>query len=131
MINELENGGISRRNFLKKSGATAGLVVAGSLVGGQALAQGKDRGYPPGYDNMIRAQREFMAADEKAKDLRNAKPYRDALDAQKKIFKQGGNNNPRQTEYEDALAITFGITDWTTDEGRKIIRYLNDWYNEN
>jgi hypothetical protein len=129
------NSNITRRNLLKRGVAVVGAVAAGSLVGGKALAQSSKQPQVKSSDDMARdmarAHRDLMEHDRKAKKLREAKPYRDALDAQKKIFKQNGKNNPLYTEYQDALAKKFGITDWVTDEGRKILGYLNDWYNEN
>ncbi len=115
----------SRRDILK--GAAA---VAGGLMGGEALAQGKKQEYPPGYEEMLKAARELHELGLKEKERREAKPFRDALDAQKRILKQQGNNNPRHSEYQDALVQKFGISDWTSEEGQKISRYLNDWYNE-
>ena len=100
-------------------------------VGTEAPAKGKKQEYPPGYDDMLKAARELHEKALKEKELRDAKPYRDALDAQKRIFKQNGKNNPRFYEYQDALAQKFNITDWMSDEGRKIMTYLNNWYNEN
>jgi len=112
-------------------GAAAAAAAVGGLIGDQALAQGKKDQYPPGYDEMLKAARELAAQDQKEKERRKAKPYRDALDVQKKIFQRRGKNNPRHSEYQEELAKKFGITDWTTNEGIEIFRYLNDWYNEN
>lgn len=131
----IEKKVISRRDLLRGGAAAAGAAALGSLGSGDVQAQNSKQPQPRSAEDMAkdmaRAHRDLMEHDRKAKELREAKPYRDALDAQKKIFKQGGNNNPRYSEYQDALAKKFGITDWMADEGRKILSYLNDWYNEN
>lgn len=131
---KLNKRGPSRRVVLGGM-AASGIAAVGGLVSGETQAQSNKQAQVKSAEDMARdmakARMELMEQDRKAKALREAKPYRDALDAQKKIFKQSGKNNPRYSEYQDALAKKLGITDWMSDEGRKILGYLNDWYNEN
>lgn len=126
---------VSRRTVLGGIGATAGAAAIGDLGNGAALAQSSKQPQVKSSDEMARemakAHRELIENARKAKELREAKPYRDALDRQKKLFEKQGVKNPLYTQYQDALAQEFGITDWWSDEGRKVMRYLNDWYNEN